>query len=110
MNKILGLLACMFVAGCATTTKPEAPVAKPVAPAAAVIVVDTSWVDNAISIFTEELKARPNQPGIYYNRAVAYFYKKQYDLSWRDLRKAQVLGASVDLVFLRKLKAASGKK
>jgi len=105
---MLGLL-CLVISGCATTNK-ECISRAPKSSETDVTIVDNFWLDKVIHIFSEELKARPNQPGIYYNRAVAYYYKKEYDLSWLDVRQAQKLSGVIDPAFLKKLEAASGVK
>jgi hypothetical protein len=105
---MLGLL-CLVISGCATTNK-ECIGKAPRSSEADVTIIDTTWLNKVINIFSEELKARPNQPGIYYNRAVAYYYKKEYDKSWDDVRQCQKLSGTIDPAFLKKLGVASGVK
>ena len=75
--------------------------------------VNSKEVDNIIVILNQAVKNKPYDAGIYYNRAVAYFYKKNYDLSWEDVHKAEDLGIKDNLRFTElvdRLKAASGRK
>jgi hypothetical protein len=104
-------LLCLGFAGCATT-KQEASTTTPVSKSilADVEVFDISWLDKVISVFTNELKTRPDQGGIYYNRAIAYYYRREFDKSWDDIHKAQALGCKIESRFLEKLKTASGKE
>lgn len=46
----------------------------------------------------------------YYNRAVSYFRKKEYDKAWEDVYKAQSLGMQLDPEFLKGLREASGRE
>jgi hypothetical protein len=43
-------------------------------------------------------------------RAVAYFFKGEFDRSWDDVDKAQDLGYPVCSEFLKALQEASGRK
>ncbi|MCX5705025.1 MAG: hypothetical protein NTZ92_03060 [Candidatus Omnitrophica bacterium] len=109
MRSIILVLLCLIISGCATTNK-ECVSKTSKSSEKNVSIIDTAWLDKVINVFSEELKARPNQSGIYYNRAVAYYYKKEYDLSWKDVRQAQKLSGTIDPAFLKKLTAASGVK
>jgi hypothetical protein len=46
----------------------------------------------------------------YYNRGRSYYYKKEYDKSWKDINKAQELGRKIPAEFLDDLRKASGKE
>ena len=75
--------------------------------------VNPKEVDNIIAVLNQAVKNNPYDAGIYYNRAVAYFYKKNYDLSWEDVHKAEDLGIKDNPKFTElvdRLKAASGRK
>ena len=109
MRPIILVLLCLIISGCATTNKGCVSKASK-SREADVSIVDTAWLNKVIDVFSEELKVRPNQPGIYYNRAVAYYYKKEYDKSWDDVRQFQKLSGAIDPVFLKKLEVASGAK
>ena len=111
MKKIIVFL-CLVLAGCATVSShkvsPQAAKTKP----ATIAVVDQKEIDNIIAVFTESIKHNPNYAGAYYNRAVAYFYKNDYDKSWQDIHKAEALGINIDVKFIElvvKLKQASGR-
>jgi len=65
-------------------------------------------LNSAIMVFTKEITNNPKNAGAYYNRAKAYYLKKEYVESWKDLRKAESLGLKADDKFLNKLKKASG--
>ncbi len=67
-------------------------------------------IDNMISVFSEAIKSQPNFAGFYYNRGIAYFYKKDYDKCWQDVHKAESLGYKFDHDFIVSLRKASGRK
>ena len=45
----------------------------------------------------------------YNNRGIAYYYKKEYDKSLEDVKKAQNLGYQTSPKFLETLRKASGR-
>ena len=47
---------------------------------------------------------------VYYNRGAVYYYRKQYDKSWDDIKKAQDLGYKIPAEFLDDLRKASGRQ
>jgi len=107
--KIIFVLFCLALAGCATVAKSKAP-----CPAVKkeAITVDQKELDNMISVFTEEIKKNPGYAGAYYNRAVAYYHKKDYDKSWKDVHKVQKLNTAPDpslANLIEKLQKASGR-
>jgi len=46
----------------------------------------------------------------YGNRGRAYYFKKEYDKSWEDIKKAQALGYQIPSEFLDDLRKASGRE
>lgn len=64
----------------------------------------------AVSDFTKSLEIAPNFAEAYYNRALTYFFKGEYDNSWIDVMKAQKLGYQIPSQFLQDLCKASGTK
>jgi len=106
------ILLCLVLAGCATVpceSKIPPQVSK-VEPAAA---MDPKEIDSIIEIFSQAIKNNPDYAGAYYNRAAAYYYKKEFDSSWQDIHKAQDLGMKDDPVVIdltAKLKKASGRE
>ena len=51
------------------------------------------------------------QPAEAYNsRGIAYYYQKQYDKAWDDIKKAQDSGFQIPPKFLDDLGKASGSK
>jgi len=108
--KIIFVLLCLALAGCATAVKKQesCPGMKKEA-----VTVDQKELDNMISLFTEEIRRNPGYAGAYYNRAVAYYHKKEYDKSWQDVRKVQKLNPGPDPAlanFVERLQKASGKE
>ena len=63
--------------------------------------------DWAIADFNKALEINPKGAGAYYNRATAYYFKKEYDKSWKDIYKAQDLGYKIPSKFLENLRNAS---
>lgn len=64
--------------------------------------------DLAIAEFTKAIEIDPTPSIGYYNRALAYFFKKEYDKSWKDVEKAQSLGYQIPPKFLEDLRKQSG--
>jgi tetratricopeptide (TPR) repeat protein len=72
--------------------------------------VNEGEMDNVIAVFSETIKKTPNYPGAYYNRALAYFYKNDYEKCWEDVHKAESLGCKFNARFLKSLKRASHRE
>lgn len=69
--------------------------------------------DKAIYYFNKTLEINPeaiNDGQFHNDRAVAYFWKKEYDKCWDDVNKAMELGYSIHPQFLSELKKATGRK
>ena len=110
MKIIIALFCCLGLIGCTTAAKEH----KVSCPAAKnnVVAVDQQELDNMISVFSSAINDKPNYAGAYYNRAVAYYYKKDYDKSWQDVRKVQELSSEFDpslAQLTKKLSKASGR-
>ena len=99
MKKII-LLLCLGLIGCATVATPPRMIKKP-------IVANEKEMDNVIFVFSEAIKKNPKSSGAYYNRAVAYFYKKDYKHCWQDVQVAESLGCKFSADFLNALEKAS---
>lgn len=69
-------------------------------------------VDKAISDFNRVIEIDPNCAPAYYNRAVMYFCKRQFDRSWEDMHKAERCGYRPDKddKILNALKSMSGRE
>jgi lipoprotein NlpI len=65
--------------------------------------------DWAIEDFTKILEIDPKAASTYYHRALTYYFKKEYDKSWRDMKKAQDLGYKIPASFLDKLRKSLAK-
>jgi len=69
--------------------------------------------DKAIYYFNKTLEINPeaiNDGQFHNDRAVAYFWKKEYDKCWEDVNKAIELGYRIHPQFLSELKKATGKE
>ena len=112
MNIIIVLLF-LGLLGCAATPsggKVSSPCIKKAAAGKQGITVGPKELDGMISVFSEAIKQAPNDSGAYYNRAVAYYYKKDYDKSWQDVHKVQEISKVYDTrlaQLINKLKKAS---
>ncbi|HNW39082.1 MAG TPA: tetratricopeptide repeat protein [Candidatus Omnitrophota bacterium] len=108
MKKIT-LLLCLGLLGCATVAKesqtPPRTVQAPVKP-----MVNEIEMDSVISVFSEAINKDPNYAGAYYNRAIAYFYKKDYEKCWKDIYVAESLGYKFSDDFMGALKKASRRE
>lgn len=108
--KIIIVLLCLALVGCTTVAKRS----KAPCPAAKkdLVTVDQKELDHMISVFSEEIKKNSRYSGAYYNRAVAYYYKKDYDKSWQDVHKVQKLSTGLDpslANLIERLQKASGR-
>ncbi len=111
MRALLVVIFCLVLAGCATTQEKSCKTAKKTNKYLKVISeADKKDLAVAIAVFSNSLKEKLSDAGIYLNRAKAYFYIQDYGKSWEDVRKAQRLGLEVDPEFLNALKSASGIK
>lgn len=97
--KMVLVLLCLGLIGCVTAAK-ETP-APPV--------LSEMEMNNIISVFSETIKNNPNYAGAYYNRAIAYFYKNNYEQCWQDVHKAESLGLKFSAKFLASLRKSSGR-
>jgi hypothetical protein len=52
----------------------------------------------------------PKDGFVYFCRGFAYYFKKEYDKSWEDVKRAQDLGFQVPAEFLDDLRNASGRQ
>ena len=66
-------------------------------------------LEGTIAIFSKEIESKPQYSGSYYNRAIAYYFNQEYDKSWQDVYKAQVLGSKFKPEFIEALRKASGR-
>ena len=64
----------------------------------------------AISDFNKALEINSRYDEAYYCRGVTYYFTKEYDKPWDDIKKAQDLGYQVPPKFLDALRKASGRK
>lgn len=117
MKKLIVLLCVLGLVGCASASKCKEPKKSAAAYAKKqnfsctkrTAFEQREW-DSVISVFSEAIKKKPNYGGAYYNRAIAYFYKKDYSASWNDVRKAESLGVKFNEDFICQLKKASGRE
>ena len=106
MNKIIVLL-CLGLMGCITVTKESKTSPQAIKKSA---IVSELEMNSIISVFSETIKKTPNYAGAYYNRAVAYFYKKNYEQCWQDVHMAESLGCKFSDDFLESLKKSSHRE
>ena len=109
MKKILVLL-CLGLIGCTVSIKESKAPFQATAAKTKYIPFEENEIDNMISVFSEAIKNQPNFAGFYYNRGIAYFYKKNYDKSWQDVHKAESLGYKFNVDFIKSLRKASGRE
>jgi len=106
MKKIIVLL-CLGLVGCATVAKESI---NPPQIVEKTTVINEMEMDSVISVFSEAIKKTPSYAGAYYNRALAYFYKKNYEQCWQDVHMAESLGCGFSANFIKTLKEASGRE
>jgi tetratricopeptide (TPR) repeat protein len=105
MRKIF-ILLCLGLLGCTTVVK-ESKVSSGFIKKPAL--VNEAEMDNVISVFSEAIRKDPNYAGAYYNRAIAYFYKNNYEQCWKDVHAAEALGCKFNVEFIQSLKKASNR-
>ncbi|MDD5282249.1 MAG: tetratricopeptide repeat protein [Candidatus Omnitrophica bacterium] len=106
------ILLCLVLAGCATVPS-ENKIPSQASKVESTVTIDQKELDNIINVFSQAIKTNPNYAGAYYNRAVAYYYKNNYDKSWEDIHKAQELGFGNDSMLtglVNRLKKATGRE
>lgn len=64
---------------------------------------------NAIADYSKSIELNPNNGEVYYLRAICYYFTKEYDKAWDDVRKAQSLGVEIRPGFIQDLQDASGQ-
>ena len=110
------ILLCLGLMGCATTPKESKgpyQAAKRLQSitgkkqTANANYISPKELNNIISIFDEALKKNPKYAGVYYYRAIAYFYKKDYIKSWKDVFMAESLGCTFKGSFIQSLRKAT---
>jgi len=106
MKKVI-LLLCLGLIGCAMLAKESGTLPRIIERP---VVVEEAELDGIISVFSEALEKNPNYTGAYYNRAIAYFYKKDYDQCWQDVHISELLGCRFTDKFLRALRKASERE
>ncbi len=60
--------------------------------------------------FSKAIEINPRLTAAYYDRAIAYYSKGEYEKVWEDVYKAQSLGYQVPKKFLKALRKASGRE
>lgn len=60
--------------------------------------------------FGQVIEIDPKYAMAYYNRAILYFGKQEYDKAWEDVHKAESLGSQVSPKFLKALREVSGRE
>lgn len=65
-------------------------------------------LDEVIADTDEKIRQEPNSAEAYYNRGIAYYYKKDFLRSRTDLEKAKSLGIEVEDDLIQEIQAAAG--
>jgi hypothetical protein len=63
-----------------------------------------------VATWKKPSKVTPNNAKNYNNRAISYFFRKDFKNAWQDVKKCQALGGQVNPEFLEQLKKASKKQ
>jgi tetratricopeptide (TPR) repeat protein len=71
---------------------------------------DKDNIDQALLDYNRAIEINSNYVLAYNNRSVIYFKKQEYNKSWEDVRKMQILGREVQPEFIKQLKEASGRE
>jgi tetratricopeptide (TPR) repeat protein len=65
--------------------------------------------EQAILFLSKSLEINPEYAEAYVSRGRSYYFRGEYDKSWRDMKKAQDLGYSIPAEFLDDLRRAFGR-
>ena len=68
-----------------------------------------SMYHKAIDCYGRFIIINPKEPEAYYNRAIVYYFTKDYDKSWSDIKKTKELGGEVYEGFIQRLSKTSGR-
>jgi tetratricopeptide (TPR) repeat protein len=71
---------------------------------------DKGEYDLAISDFSKAIAINPKNGEGYYNRGRSYYFRKEYEKSWDDIKRAQFFDYKVPPKFLDDLRRASGRQ
>ena len=106
MKKIIVLLFLVLI-GCTTIVKEKENLPQKIKKP---ITVNAAEADSVISVFSKTIESNPNYAGAYYNRAIGYFYRNNYEKCWQDVHKAESLGLKFNPDFIEALKKASKRE
>lgn len=65
--------------------------------------------DSVVAEADAQILKNPNDGSAYYNRAVARYYRKEYENALNDLNKAKTLGVTVEDAFVTELESTIAK-
>jgi len=68
-----------------------------------------SYFAKGIEDYTKAIELNPGNAAAYVSRALGYYLMEDYDNAWKDVHKAEQLGAPVPAGFLANLKKHSGR-
>ena len=70
---------------------------------------DKDEYDRAIADYTKAIALNPDDADTYYNRAITYSIKRDYQKAWVDVRTCRRLGGQVNPKMIELLTKASGR-
>jgi tetratricopeptide (TPR) repeat protein len=65
--------------------------------------------EQAILLLSKSLEINPEYAEAYVTRGRSYYFREEYDKSWKDIKKAQDLGYTIPVEFLDDLRRAPGR-
>jgi hypothetical protein len=60
-------------------------------------------------LLSKSLEINPEYAEAYVTRGRSYYFREEYDKSWKDIKKAQDLGYTIPVEFLDDLRRAPGR-
>ena len=65
--------------------------------------------DEALQMYNKAIELKPDAARAYYNRAVVYWRKGDYDQAWRDVEECRKHGTEPPKGFVERLERDSGR-
>ena len=66
--------------------------------------------DRALTDFDHAVALNPNDAKSYNSRAVTWFFKKDYNKAWADVKRCRQVGGTLHPRFIELLQQASGRR
>lgn len=68
------------------------------------------FLEEAVRGYNRAIELNPDYAQAYNNRAIVYYFQKEYALAWQDVHRAEALGFIPNADFMKQLKKASERE